>query len=191
MKSLRRKGHYFRRPASVNDKSKYFLKSTRALARIHRPRAYARIKKWIAPSSRERTADRMATRARWSTAHGRRVVLSRACRFSGARLEGPQVAAISYPEWAELAKSLGQRKFVARYEGFFLLSTDDTLELQTVMQTQSLSGPKPKGSLSRQSFEVLPVAKAEDGEKLRRSVGRRAPATSRSSIHRSPRSTRI
>ena len=82
----------------------------------------------------------------------------------GRGTKGPKVAAMTYPEWAELAKSMGQRKFVARYEGFFLLSTDDTLELQTVMQTQSLSGPKAKGSLARRTFEVLPVARAADGD---------------------------
>jgi hypothetical protein len=88
--------------------------------------------------------------------------------------KGAKVGPMSYPEWAELAKSLGQRKFVARFEGgFFLLSTDDTLELQTVLQTQSLAGPKAKGGLARRSFDVLAVAKsAENDDDTPITVGR-------------------
>jgi hypothetical protein len=76
-----------------------------------------------------------------------------------------------FPEWAELARSLGERKFVARHGGFFLLSTE--CAHAPAPEKLPTEGVVPKSKTNaRRSFEVLPVAKSEDEEAGPITVGR-------------------
>ncbi len=77
----------------------------------------------------------------------------------------------SFAEWVEQARSLGERKFVARFVGFYLLSTEDNVELQTMLQTKVTEAPNPRRRLASRNFEIRNVIKAaENDEPI--SVGR-------------------
>jgi hypothetical protein len=80
-------------------------------------------------------------------------------------------------DWADEARALGERKFVARHQGFFLLSTEDAFELQTeeslraMLQTEVVSA-KSKSVVGRRNFQVRPVVKADDQQGGAITVGR-------------------
>jgi hypothetical protein len=65
-------------------------------------------------------------------------------------------------EWLELVKSLGEKTFLQRHPGFFLVSTDEGLEMSTTVQTL-VPEAKKKGDTIRRRFDVFWVAGAAGG----------------------------
>jgi hypothetical protein len=76
--------------------------------------------------------------------------------------------------WVELAQSLGECEFVARHPGFFLISTEEPVELSTLYDTQVVDfGSNAGRPLGRRRFDVRWIAKAPDSPYPDRvSVGR-------------------
>jgi len=69
----------------------------------------------------------------------------------------------STEQWLELLKSLGEKQFLQRHTGFFLVATDEAVELSTTVQTM-VTEPRKKGSTMRRCFDVFWVAGAEAGQ---------------------------
>jgi hypothetical protein len=67
---------------------------------------------------------------------------------------------MSLTEWVDLARSLGERKFVARHAGYFLLTTEDAVELTTMLQTRVTDGPNARRRLAGRNIEIRPVEHA-------------------------------
>jgi hypothetical protein len=63
--------------------------------------------------------------------------------------------------WAELARSLGEREFLAKHAGYFLLSSSDAAELSSVCGTEIDSGPI---RVSRRKFEVRWIRRTTESE---------------------------
>ena len=64
--------------------------------------------------------------------------------------------------WVELAQSLGEREFLARHPGFFLLSSHEAAELSTLHgATEIDSGPI---KIARRKFEVRWIRRTHDSE---------------------------
>jgi hypothetical protein len=73
--------------------------------------------------------------------------------------------------WVELAQSLGEREFLARHPGFFLLSSHEAAELSTLHgATEIDSGPI---RMVRRKFEVRWIRRTHESEHPKRiTVGR-------------------
>jgi hypothetical protein len=54
--------------------------------------------------------------------------------------------------WGELIRQLGAKQFIERHPGFFLLATEEAVELSTYMQT--VVPDKNKAGAARRRFEV-------------------------------------
>jgi len=76
--------------------------------------------------------------------------------------------------WVEVAESLGEREFLARHSGFFLISSEEPVELATLFNTEIVDfGSTRARPPSRRKFEVRWIAKAHDSPYPDRiSVGR-------------------
>lgn len=56
--------------------------------------------------------------------------------------------------WSEIVESLSQREFARRYPGFFLLSSSDPSELETLLQTQLTQREGRRARSGRRVFEA-------------------------------------
>ena len=77
--------------------------------------------------------------------------------------------------WIELAQSLGERDFLARHPGFFLVSTEEPGDLLTLFDTDVVDFGAPRVRRpSRRTFEVRGIEKSpENPTPDRISVGRK------------------
>src|SRR4051812_38906911 len=62
--------------------------------------------------------------------------------------------------WLELLRSLGEKQFIQRHPGFFLIATDEAADLSTTVQTV-VPEAKKRGDTIRRRFEVFHVAPAD------------------------------
>jgi hypothetical protein len=75
--------------------------------------------------------------------------------------------------WIDWARSLGRRDFLARHRGFFLLLSEDPIELSTFHETEVHALSAQRRSAKRRLFEIRFIEKAEGNpDPDRISVGR-------------------
>jgi hypothetical protein len=64
--------------------------------------------------------------------------------------------------WVELAISLGETEFVARHPGFFLVASEEAIELSTLFDTDVVDFGAGSSITGRRKFDVRWITKAAD-----------------------------